>query len=67
MEIIWLGLGRKNRILTAIQNAASYQGKTLREVFLVRIESECGKIRTRKTPNTDTFQAVNFFRKTHVR
>ena len=26
--------------------------------FLVRIQSECGKIRTRKTLNTDTFQAV---------
>ena len=24
----------------------------------LRIQSECGKIRTRKTPNTDTFQAV---------
>ena len=27
-------------------------------VFLL-IQSECGKIRTRKTPNTDTFHAVN--------
>ena len=27
-------------------------------VFLVRIHSKCGKIRTRKTPNTDTFSAV---------
>ena len=27
-------------------------------VFLIRIQSECGKIRTRKTPNTDTFQAM---------
>ena len=24
----------------------------------LRIESKCGKIRTRKTPNTDTFHAV---------
>ena len=37
--------------------------RTLREVsifgvFLVRIQSECGKIRTRKTPNTDIFHAV---------
>ena len=24
----------------------------------LRIHSECGKIRTRKTPNTDTFHAV---------
>ena len=24
----------------------------------LRIQSECGKIRTRKTPNTDTFYAV---------
>ena len=28
------------------------------EVFLVRIQSECGKIRTRKTLNTDLFHAV---------
>ena len=28
------------------------------EVILVRIQSECGKIRTRITPNTDTFYAV---------
>ena len=27
-------------------------------VILVRIQSECGKIRTRITPNTDSFQAV---------
>ena len=27
-------------------------------VFLVRIQSECGKIRTRKTTNTDTFHAA---------
>ena len=27
-------------------------------VLLVRIQSECGKIRTKKTPNTDTFHAV---------
>ena len=27
-------------------------------VFLVRIQSKCGKIWTRKTPNTDTFHAV---------
>ena len=26
--------------------------------FLVRIQSECEKIRTRKTPNTDAFHAV---------
>ena len=27
-------------------------------VFQVRIQSECGKIRTRKTPNTEPFQAL---------
>ena len=27
-------------------------------VFLIRIHSECGKLSTRKTPNTDTFHAV---------
>ena len=27
--------------------------------FLVRIQSELGKTRTRKTPNTDTFHAVS--------
>ena len=29
-------------------------------VILIRIQSEWGKIRTRITPNTDTFYAVNF-------
>ena len=28
-----------------------------------RIQSECGKIRTRKTPNTDTFYAMKRFKK----
>ena len=28
----------------------------------VRVEAECGKIRTRKTPNTDTLCTVNFTR-----
>ena len=34
-----------------------------REVYSVNlhINSECGKIRTRKTPNTDTFYAVKSF------
>ena len=27
-------------------------------VFLVRLQFECGKIRTKKTPNTDNFHAV---------
>ena len=26
----------------------------------LRIQSECGKIRTKKTPNTDTFNAMKF-------
>ena len=31
------------------------------DIYIVnlRIQSKCGKIRTRKTPNTDTFHAVN--------
>ena len=32
-------------------------------VILVRIQSECRKLRTRITPNTDTFYAVVYFRK----
>ena len=32
--------------------------------FLVRIESECRKIRIRKTPNMDTFHAVNVCQET---
>ena len=28
----------------------------------LRIQSKCRKIRTRKTPNTDTFQAMNILR-----
>ena len=35
--------------------------KSLFGVFLVHIQSKCGKIRTRKTPNTDTFHAVFFY------
>ena len=38
-------------------------------VFLVRIQSDCGKTRTRKTPNKDTFHAVkclNHFSPMHV-
>ena len=30
-------------------------------VFFLRIQSDCGKIRTRITPNTDTFYAVQLF------
>ena len=32
-------------------------------VFLVHIHFKCGKIRTRKTPNTDTSQAVKIIEK----
>ena len=31
------------------------------EVFAVRIQPECGKMRTRKTPNTNTFHSVLLF------
>ena len=31
-----------------------------------RIQSECGKIRARKTPNTDTFQTVVVFPRSEV-
>ena len=33
---------------------------TERYIIFVRIQSECGKIRTRITTNTDTFHAVLF-------
>ena len=33
--------------------------KTERYCVFLHIQSECGKIRTRKTPNTDTFDAVS--------
>ena len=41
------------------------------EIYSVnlRIQSECGKIRTRKTPNTDNFHAVKYiivFSKTFI-
>ena len=32
--------------------------KTDRQGVSLRIQTECSKIRTRKTPNTDTFQGV---------
>ena len=35
--------------------------KSLFGVFLVHIQSKCGKIRTRKTLNTDTFHAGFFY------
>ena len=38
--------------------------KTERYGVSLRIQLECGKIRTRKTPNTDTFHAVNGFQMT---
>ena len=31
----------------------------------IRIQSECGKIRTRKTPNTDSFYAVKSYKYKH--
>ena len=34
---------------------------TERYEVCLRYQSDCGKIRTRKTPNTDTFHAVNYF------
>ena len=30
------------------------------------IQSKCGKMQTRKTPNTDTFHAVSHFQKTWI-
>ena len=36
-------------------------------VFLVRIQPKCGKIRTRKTPNTNTIHAVDFCRRSKIR
>ena len=53
--------------LSSCQKILNLHLLTLREKCLyleffwsvsLRIQSECGKIRTRKTPNTDTFQAV---------
>ena len=34
---------------------------TERYFVSLRIQSKCGKIRTRKSPNTDTFHTVRFF------
>ena len=36
-------------------------------VFLIRIQSKCGKIRTGKTPNTDTFHALEEYLKLQLR
>ena len=38
-----------------LMNLKHCMKKAIFGVFSVRIQSECGKIRTRKTPNTDTF------------
>ena len=39
----------------------AYEINTERYGVSLRIQSECGKIRTRKTPNTDTFNAVRLW------
>ena len=36
------------------------------KVLLVRIQSECEKLRTRKTPNTDPFHPVSKYIKTNT-
>ena len=36
----------------------SFSGRYYTAFRYLRIQSECGKIRTRKTPNTDTFDAL---------
>ena len=41
--------------------------KSVRIRRSLRIQSECGKIRTRITPNTDTFYAVTFSAKEAAR
>ena len=39
---------------------SAYGLNTERYRVSVRIQCECGKIRTRKTPNTDTFHAMSY-------
>ena len=39
---------------------------TKRYSVSLRIQSECGKIRTRKTPNTATFDAVKVIRSLQI-
>ena len=51
------------RIYTSLARKGLNEWYTVRKVsvcgfFLVRIQSECGKMRTGKTPNTDTFHPV---------
>ena len=41
-------------------NFPTFELNTEKYSLSFRIESKCGKIRTRKTPNTDTFYAVAF-------
>ena len=43
---------------TKLKNSTGWKVSVFR-IFLVRIQSECGKIQTRKTPNMETFYAVS--------
>ena len=54
-----------NNILSRVENVQNIRGVTIKKVIdfgleniSFRIQSECGKMRTRATPNTDTFHAV---------
>ena len=47
MGIITIGIGRKRK-------------PEKKQSVSLHIQSKCGKIRTRKTPNTDTFHVVKF-------
>ena len=43
------------------QHFSAFELDTERYEVSLRIQSECGKILTRKTPNTGAFHAVGFF------
>ena len=43
----------------------AFELNTERYVVSLCIKFECGKMRTRKTPHTDTFYAVEKFREKH--
>ena len=57
-----------NRYVNSVSNRSfsspyfpAFVLNTKRYSVSLRVHSECGKTRTRKTPNTDTFHAVNVF------
>ena len=51
-------LDKKVKATWKQHNYSEFFWSIISHIWPLRIQSECGRIRTRKTPNTDTFHAV---------